>query len=393
MNSDTDIDVVVAGLVCLDLIPKFEGQVSGDLFVPGTLAYVGDLTVMPGGPVSNTGLALRRLGERSALMGKIGRDPVGEMILSVLSEWQADGSMTIDPNVSTSYTIVLAPTGSDRMFLHCPSANNTFDSNDVNLDIVKNAQLFHFGYPPLMNKILADGGKELVSIFKKVKELGVTTSLDMSMPDLSSESAKISWRDLLGRLLPFVDLYLPSAEETMFMLNPSRFHALRTETRGRDPLDPYTAEDFHYLLDEMIGMGVGIAVVKVGHRGLLAKTSSTNRLRFMGLSSPKEPEKWSDREIWEEAFYVEQIATATGAGDSACAGFLSAYRRGMSLEECARIACCVGGQNVQAMDAVSGIHSWEETLGMIPTWQKRRQQPDSPDWSYDERDRVWRYRP
>ncbi|HOE10918.1 MAG TPA: PfkB family carbohydrate kinase [bacterium] len=391
MNTERNIDIVVAGLCCLDLTPKLGTLSSKDLFVPGSLAYVGELTMMPGGPVSNTGLALRKLGVDSALMAKIGKDRVGEMILSVFNEWQAGDAMIIDADVATSYTIVLAPPGSDRMFLHCPSSNHSFGASDVNLDVVKRARFFHFGYPPLMRKIYSHGARELIAIFAAVKDLGVTTSLDMSMPDLSSESTRFSWRDILENLLPYVDLYMPSAEETMLMLNPERFYELRSVKDVRDPLDPYTADDFHYLLDEVIHMGAGIAVIKAGYRGLLTKTSDVSRLRSMGKAAPIEPESWAGKEIWEEAFYVEQIATATGAGDSACAGFLAAFGRGLTLEECARIACCVGGQNVQVMDAVSGIHTWEQTVAMITGWQKRRQNPDSSDWRYDEELGVWRH--
>ena len=54
-----------------------------------------------------------------------------------------------------------------------------------------------------------------IKIFKRVKELGVTTSLDMSLPNASSESGKVNWGKILKELLPYVDIYIPSVEETI----------------------------------------------------------------------------------------------------------------------------------------------------------------------------------
>lgn len=55
------IDVVVAGHLCLDIIPEFpEGTESKveKLFIPGKLIEVKEATISTGGVVSNVGLAL-----------------------------------------------------------------------------------------------------------------------------------------------------------------------------------------------------------------------------------------------------------------------------------------------------------------------------------------------
>ena len=63
-----------------------------------------------------------------------------------------------DPEV-TSYTIVISPPGHDRSFLHCPGANETFTAADVPYEQLAGVRLFHFGYPPLMPRMYADGGE------------------------------------------------------------------------------------------------------------------------------------------------------------------------------------------------------------------------------------------
>jgi len=78
--------------------------------------------------------------------------------------------------------------------------------------------LFHFGYPPLMERMYANDGIELATIFQRVKALGLTTSLDLSMPDPSSAAGRANWHAILGATLPYVDVFLPSAEEILLML-------------------------------------------------------------------------------------------------------------------------------------------------------------------------------
>jgi len=74
--------VAVAGHICLDIIPSFgsEERNFGDLFTPGRLVEVGPAVVSTGGAVSNTGLALRHLGVPTVMIGKVGRDFLGDML-------------------------------------------------------------------------------------------------------------------------------------------------------------------------------------------------------------------------------------------------------------------------------------------------------------------------
>ena len=72
--------------------------------------------------------------------------------------------MIVDPHANTSYTVVINPPGIDRIFLHCPGANDTFSADDVRYDLLADVTLFHFGYPPLMKQMHADGGTQVASM-------------------------------------------------------------------------------------------------------------------------------------------------------------------------------------------------------------------------------------
>lgn len=117
------------------------------------------------------------------------------------------------------------------------------------------------------------------------------------------------------------------------------------------------------------------------HRGALKKNKKA--LASMGTALPGDLDNWENRELHEESFHVPNVAAATGSGDSSIAGFLSAYLKGKSIEESIRIACAVGGQNVQVFDSISGIKTWEETIAMIPDWQKNKLLVTGDYWRYD----------
>ena len=75
------VDAVVAGHLCLDLIPDLSGSEKDQfeaVFQPGQLVDIGPVDYCTGGPVSNTGLALTKLGIHTRLMGKVGDDLFGQ---------------------------------------------------------------------------------------------------------------------------------------------------------------------------------------------------------------------------------------------------------------------------------------------------------------------------
>jgi sugar/nucleoside kinase (ribokinase family) len=393
MPREKPIDVVVAGHICFDVIPKFPqglGSDLGQILVPGKLINVGDAATSTGGPVSNTGLALQRLGLKVAMMGKVGDDFFGKAILDRLKTYRAEKGMSIVEGEATSYTIAVAPPGIDRVFLHNPGTNDTFGPEDVNLEVVREARLFHFGYPPLMRRMYENDGRELVEVFRRVKETGVTTSLDMSLPDPSSPSGKVDWDGILKRVLPYVDLFLPSAEETMFMLNKEKFFAKKRRAGWRDVLNYFDFRELSELGDQLLSYGGKIVGLKSGWLGLYVRTAGAEALGKIGRAKPCGLDNWADRELFEPSFHVEHVASATGSGDSTIAGFLTAYLHGESVESCIKYGCAVGAQNVQVLDAVSGIRSWEETIRQVQSgWRKTDLDVAVRGWSFDEEGQVW----
>ena len=388
------IDVVVAGHICLDLIPSF-GETEADLralMTPGKLFNVGPLTTATGGTVSNTGLALRRLGLPARLMGKVGDDLVGRAILDALRSRDpgAAEGMIVAEGRPSSYTIVINPRGVDRIFLHCPGANDTFGADDVDYDEVASAKLFHFGYPPLMRRMYADGGRELQTIFRRVGERGVVTSLDMAYPDPASEAGGAPWLAILERVLPHVDVFLPSFEETLFMLDRERFGRIEKE-RGGDLISGAEGALLDELAGRLIGLGCAVVGLKLGDQGLyLRTTGEAARVAPLAARLGLAAGSWVDRELLSPCFEVE-VAGTTGSGDCTIAGFLAGMLHRLSPEEAMSSAVAVGACNVEQADATSGIPPWEAVQRRIGAgWGRRPLSIPLPGWHWEEASGIWR---
>jgi sugar/nucleoside kinase (ribokinase family) len=388
------LPVLVAGHICLDLIPRLDGLPAGQFasqFQPGRLIEVGPIAFSTGGCVANTGLALNRLGVPTRLVGKVGDDSFGAVVQRMLrgeGEHMAEG-LVVDPGASTSYTIIVSPPGVDRSFLHHPGANQTFCAADVTDEALSGAGLLHFGYPTIMERMYAHDGDELAALFGRAKSYGLTTSLDMSFPDPNSSSGKADWQAIYRHILPSVDIFLPSFEELLFMLRRATFERLVHSAGVDGLLGCATPELLADLAEEVLGMGVKIFGLKLGGRGLYLRTAGQAVFSGFGQAAPGDLSTWADRELWAPCYKV-QVAGTTGSGDATIAGFLSALLRGFNAEKTVTAAVAVGACNVEAPDALSGIRPWEATLSRIAArWERLPLQTDLPGWYWNAENQIW----
>jgi len=386
------LSAIVAGHLCLDIIPHIAGitpEAFRASFIPGHLIDVGPVALSTGGAVSNTGQALHKLGVPTQLMGKIGDDLFGQAVrqLATGRDPRLAEGMVVDPRVNTSYTVVINPPGVDRIFLHCPGANDTFDADDVRYDLLADASLFHFGYPPLMKLMYADGGTQLSSLYRRAKATGVTTSLDMAFPGSSSVDAP--WRRILAMTLPHVDIFLPSIEEVLVTLRRDTYERMCRETPDGNILPAVTAELLSDISNELLAMGAKIVGLKLGYRGFYLRTAGEAVLQEMGRARPTDIAAWADRELWAPCFQVDVVGTA-GSGDATIAGFLAALLRDMPPEQAVNAAVAVGACNVEAADTLSGVRPWDETLRRVAAgWPRRSEIVSAPGWRFDDRHDLW----
>lgn len=382
---------VVAGHICIDILPDFgrtADQPLPSLLRPGALVQTGALRFSGGGPVSNAGSALHRLGVPVTLIAKTGEDPLAAILRQTVNQ-QSPGladSLKADPQSDTSYSIILSNRATDRIFLHCTGANDTFGPEDIDFSLVRRAALFHFGYPPVLRRMYRDGGRDFAQVMRSAKEAGATTSLDMCLPDPSAESGRTDWRPIYKAVLPHVDIFLPSFDELLYTLRPDVF---RRMAGGGDLTARATPDLVQDLGRELLDLGVKAAMIKMGDRGAYLRTATKDALQAMGRAGPHPEETWAGRERWIPCFKVNVVGT-TGSGDATIAGFLAGLLRGCPVEQALQMAVAVGACNVEAADSLSGLRTWEETRERIVAgWPQLPLALNSPDWEWDPSGGVW----
>lgn len=349
-------EVVVAGHVCLDVIPALHDPVALE---PGRLVFAGPAVLSTGGAVANVGLALHRLGVPVRLLGRVGNDVFGRAFrdaLGAVDPQLADG-ITIVDGEDTSYSIVISPPRTDRTFVHSPGANDTFAADDVGAEDLGGARILHFGYPPLMRRTYEDGGAGLLRLFLRARAAGLVTSLDLCEFDPDRATGRADWAGFLERVLTGVDIFAPSVGELTLMLDGRRMSP-------RDArLDQRVLAG---LAERALDLGASVVAIKLGDQGLYIRTTSDqDRLTRMGATLGLKGEVWRDREVLAPCFEARSVAGTTGSGDATIAGLLAALLRGEDPVAAATSAAAVGACSVEAPDATGGIRPWSEVRSRL----------------------------
>ena len=375
--------VYVMGALVLDIVPGFRSQEKlpvAEVFAQGKVTELSSVSFSMGGCVGNTGLALHKLGIDTTLGGKVGRDFAGSAIRMLISQAGAPYRLIESGDAPTACGIGMTPPGIDKITLFLKGASQQYTSADV-ADLT-DCDLFHFGYPASMKSLYANDGEELMRMMKHLKETGSSTSLDMSLPHPDGEHGRVEWRPILKKVLPYVDAFVPSYEECLFMLDREAYIREVREAAGEDLILRLTDERVRSIADAFLEMGAKIVLIKLGSRGAYLRTADGSRLggnadgeggcasgagRVFGALG----REWQDREMWIFPTQVPHIVSTTGAGDTTIAGFLTALLEGCSWQECLHLAAAAGASCVQTYDSLSGLPTLAELKEKIRRgWSK-----------------------
>ncbi|MDY4069152.1 MAG: carbohydrate kinase family protein [Lachnospiraceae bacterium] len=368
--------VIVAGHSCLDLTPIFppgtkEVANPGELLAPGKLVQMEGVAINGGGAVPNTGIAMKLLGADVSLLTKTGTDTFGKVLKDIYAGFGVADSVISVEGERTSYTTVIAMPGIDRILLHDPGCNNTFSVDDVKRADLTGVSLFHFGYPPIMERMYLNDGAELVEMLKYVKSQGVAVSMDMAMVDPASKAGQADWLKILTEALPHVDFFVPSVEEICFMLDRPRYEEWSKRAAGGELVNILRKEDIAPLAEKCMELGTRVLLLKCGAPGLYYKTGSAVMMEKLHELTGINASDWTDREGFENSYLPEKVLSGTGAGDTTIAAFLTAMLEGYSFERCIQLAAAEGASCVEAYGALEGIRSLEELTKRIDNgWEK-----------------------
>ena len=106
------------------------------------------MAALPGGAPANFLAALTKFGAKTALMGKVGNDAFGKLLLGTLeSAGISTEGMLVDDNFFTTLAFVTLDETGDREFSFArkPGADTQVRFEELNLSLIDQAKVFHFG--------------------------------------------------------------------------------------------------------------------------------------------------------------------------------------------------------------------------------------------------------
>jgi len=188
---------------------------------------------------------------------------------------------------ATSYTLVFNPPGVDRSFVACAGANATFTARRCAGAARRGARLFHFGYPPMMPLMYAEGGAQLAGLFESVRATGAATSLDMCGVDPRARLApSIGRRCLPPRCRTSTSSRRRSTSSSSCSIAPALNRAALDRAR------------LARLSGRLIEMGASVVAIKLGDSGLYLR-SSPERASIDDLAArvPVDAASWRGAEV------------------------------------------------------------------------------------------------
>ena len=96
----------------------------------------------------------------------------------------------------------------------------------------------------------------------------------------------IDWGSLLSRVLPRVDLFVPSIEELLYVLDRQEFARLAGNVGGEQIIRQVTFADLARLAERAQAHGVSAVLIKLGDRGAYLRTGPRGVGRAGGLGEP-----------------------------------------------------------------------------------------------------------
>ncbi|KVI00467.1 fructokinase-2 [Cynara cardunculus var. scolymus] len=131
--------IVSFGEMLIDFVPTVSGV---------SLAEAPGFLKAPGGAPANVAIAVSRLGGKSAFVGKLGDDEFGHMLAGILKENGVCGEgINFDKGARTALAFVTLKADGDRefMFYRNPSADMLLTPDELNLELIRSAKVFHYG--------------------------------------------------------------------------------------------------------------------------------------------------------------------------------------------------------------------------------------------------------
>lgn len=313
--------IVSFGEMLIDFVPTVSGV---------SLAEAPGFVKAPGGAPANVAIAVSRLGGKAAFVGKLGDDEFGHMLAGILKEngVSAEG-INFDTGARTALAFVTLRADGERefMFYRNPSADMLLTPDELNLELIRSAKVFHYGSISLIVEPCRSAHLKAMEV---AKDAGALLSYDpnLRLPLWPSEKEA---REQIKSIWDKADIIKVSDVELEFLT-------------GSDKIDDESALSLWH-------PNLKLLLVTLGEKGCRYYTKN-----FRGSV---------------DAFHVNTIDT-TGAGDSFVGALLTKIVSDQSiledeprLKEILKFACACGAITTTKKGAIPALPTESEVLALI----------------------------
>ena len=318
------IDVVALGELLIDFATV---STDGDGY-PTMAAH-------PGGAPANFLAALTKYGRSTALLGKVGDDTFGRLLVQTLRRAGIEPrGLRMDSRFFTTLAFVTFDDRGDRAFAFSrkPGADTCIAFEELELSLIDEARVFHFGTLSLTHE---PARTATVRAVEYAKSRGKLITYDPNLRKPLWEDLDECRKQLLWGLMQ-ADVVKISDEEVQFLFG------LDAEAGAQ------------YILAHF---GVKLVFVTCGAEGCFFKNAAASG--------------------WVPALKGRKVIDTTGAGDifggAALSRILNAMEEGKQpgelgapeLREIVRFACAAAGLSTTRPGGISSVPEYEEVLAVM----------------------------
>jgi fructokinase len=210
-----------------------------------TLAEAPGFVKAPGGAPANVAVGLAKLGVDAGFIGKVGADPFGNFLTETLQRNNVDTAYLIAGETSRT-TLAFVATRSDGMkditFYRHPGADIQLSPNEIDVDYIHSAELFHYGSVSLSHSPTREATLKAIQY---AKSAGAFISYDPNLRLMLWDNADDA-KHWIWEVMPHADVVKISEEEWEFVTGDIELK------QG---------------VERILGLGVKLLVVTLGERG------------------------------------------------------------------------------------------------------------------------------
>ena len=312
---EKEVDIVALGELLIDFTEAGESQSGMKVFEQN-----------PGGAPANLLTVASHMGYKTAFIGKVGKDMHGSFLIKTLQQEKICTDYIIETeDFFTTLAFVAINENGERQFSFSrkPGADTQLEKSDLDVDLLRNCRIFHFGSLSLTDEPARGTTLEAVCI---ARNAGALISYDPNYRDSLWKKQETAIR-IMRSVIPYADVMKVSDEESFLLTGES---------------------DYKAAAEKLLVEGPKLVAITLGCDGVFLATG-----KMSGHI---------------EAFFAE-AADTTGAGDSFWGGFLCRYLKYQKkiedlewseLQKCAIYGNATASLCVQRRGGIPAIPGKEE---------------------------------